>query len=188
LWQGNHLLSLNLRGHLSYLDPGSPNKPSKVIKGHNKSIESLAYHKPSNSLYTGSYDAVVTRWDETDGSMEEVAGDGHKNAVIALAIQGDNLVSAAIDDSIRVTPHGGDFTYVTWLACSLFSVSSNVRLMDCTRLRVCCARSGQTTSVGGKPFGVAVSPTEPGLIVTGTFDQKVRNLILLHPLSVCVLS
>jgi hypothetical protein len=119
LWQGNHLLSLNLRGHLSYLDPGSPNKPSKVIKGHNKSIESLAYHKPSNSLYTGSYDAVVTRWDETDGSMEEVAGDGHKNAVIALAIQGDNLVSAAIDDSIRVTPHGGDFTYVTWLACSL---------------------------------------------------------------------
>lgn len=143
LWQGNHLLSLNLRGHLSYLDPSRPNEPIRVIKGHNKSIESLAYHKPSNSLYTGSYDAVVTRWNETDGSMEEVAGDGHKNSVIALAIQGDNLVSAAIDDSVRVTPHGADFT-------------------------------GQTTSVGGKPFGLAVSPTEPGLIVTGTFDQKVH--------------
>jgi WD40 repeat protein len=126
LWQGNHLLSLNLRGHLSYLDPSRPNEPIRVIKGHNKSIESLAYHKPSNSLYTGSYDAVVTRWNETDGSMEEVAGDGHKNSVIALAIQGDNLVSAAIDDSVRVTPHGADFTYAA-------------PLLRAARLNVCLA-------------------------------------------------
>ena len=127
LWQGNHLLSLNLRGHLSYLDPSRPNEPIRVIKGHNKSIESLAHHKPSNSLYTGSYDAVVTRWNGTDGSMEEVAGDGHKNSVIALAIQGDNLVSAAIDDSVRVTPHGADFTY----AAPLLSAAA--------RLNICLA-------------------------------------------------
>jgi WD40 repeat protein len=143
LWQGNFLVSLNLRGHLSYLNPNNPNKPERVIQGHNKSIESLAYHKSSNSLYTGSYDAVLTRWNEIDGSMEAVGGDGHKNSIIGMAFQGDSLFSVAIDDTIRVTPHNHDF-------------------------------SGQATPIGGKPFGLAVSPTEPGVAVTGTFDQKVH--------------
>jgi len=132
LWQGNFLVSLNLRGHLSYLNPNNPNKPERVIqvechhcdgisllsdvgfisKGHNKSIESLAYHKSSNSLYTGSYDAVLTRWNEIDGSMEAVGGDGHKNSIIGMAFQGDSLFSVAIDDTIRVTPHNHDFRCV----------------------------------------------------------------------------
>lgn len=70
----------------------------------------MSYHKPSNSLYTGSYDAVVTRWNESDGSMEEVSGDGHKNSIIGMTFQGDNLVTVGIDDSVRTTPHGSAFT------------------------------------------------------------------------------
>jgi len=40
--------------------------------------------------------------------------------------------------------------------------------------------SGQATPIGGKPFGLAVSPTEPGVAVTGTFDQKALTRFLPH--------
>jgi len=110
LWQGPYLVSLDLRGHLNYLDPSSPSHPAKVIKGHNKSIESVAYHRGSNTIYSGSYDAVVTRWNESTGENEQVGGDGHKNSVIAMRFQGDDLFTVGWDDTLRVTPHNSNFT------------------------------------------------------------------------------
>lgn len=109
LWQGKHLVSLSLAGHLSYLDTSS-GKVRKVIKGHQKSIESLAYHKGSKSLYTGSYDAVVTRWDATTGDNAQVGGDGHKNSIIGMSVQGDDLHTASMDDTYRLTKQGKDFS------------------------------------------------------------------------------
>lgn len=32
LWQGKHMLSVSLAGHISYLDPANPSKPLRVIK------------------------------------------------------------------------------------------------------------------------------------------------------------
>jgi hypothetical protein len=34
LWQGKHMLSVSLAGHISYLDPANPSKPLRVIKVH----------------------------------------------------------------------------------------------------------------------------------------------------------
>jgi len=35
LWQGQHMLSVSLAGHISYLDPANPSKPLRVIKVRN---------------------------------------------------------------------------------------------------------------------------------------------------------
>ena len=32
LWQGQHLLSVSLAGHITYLDPSNPGKPRRVVK------------------------------------------------------------------------------------------------------------------------------------------------------------
>lgn len=36
LWQGNYLLSVSLSGFINYLDANNPEKPLRIIKGHNK--------------------------------------------------------------------------------------------------------------------------------------------------------
>ena len=32
LWQGQHVLSVSLAGHITYLDPSNPGKPRRVVK------------------------------------------------------------------------------------------------------------------------------------------------------------
>ncbi len=32
LWQGSHMLSVSLAGHISYLDPANPSKPLRILK------------------------------------------------------------------------------------------------------------------------------------------------------------
>ena len=38
LWSGDFLLSVSLSGYINYLDPSSPSKPARILKGHNKPI------------------------------------------------------------------------------------------------------------------------------------------------------
>lgn len=109
LWQGEFLISVNLAGWLSYLDPRS-GKVTQVIQGHQKSVQSLAYHAGSHSIYTGSYDAVVTRWNADNGQNAKVTGDGHKNSVIAMGTQGDEVHTCSMDDTYRVTKAGQNYS------------------------------------------------------------------------------
>ncbi len=62
LWQGEHLLTVNLNGDINYLNPADPNKPLKVLKSHNKLITCLAYDTSAARLYSGSYDGAILQW------------------------------------------------------------------------------------------------------------------------------
>ena len=108
LWQGDFLVSLGLNGHLTYLDKSNPDTPLRVIKGHNKYITSFAFDKSNNNVYTGSYDSLVVRWNVDTGDNDLVSGVGHTNQVSGLAIQNKNLISCGYDDTIRITPLGGE--------------------------------------------------------------------------------
>mmetsp|Transcript_32060 Transcript_32060/g.43905 ORF Transcript_32060/g.43905 Transcript_32060/m.43905 type:complete len:598 (-) Transcript_32060:152-1945(-) len=109
LWQGDFLVSLGLNGHLTYLDKSNPDVPLRVIKGHNKFITAFAHDKNANTIYTGSYDSVITRWNIDTGDNDEIPGKGHTNQVSGLATQGGNILSCGFDDSIRVTPLDGEY-------------------------------------------------------------------------------
>eukprot|EP01115_Flamella_aegyptia_P006459 TRINITY_DN27069_c0_g1_i2.p1 TRINITY_DN27069_c0_g1~~TRINITY_DN27069_c0_g1_i2.p1 ORF type:complete len:405 (+),score=208.95 TRINITY_DN27069_c0_g1_i2:689-1903(+) len=103
LWQGDELISINLGGDVSYLDVNNPSKPKKVLRGHNKFITALAHDASTNSVYTASYDANIVNWDLTTGDTTPMLGKGHTNQVNRMALQGDNLVTIALDDTLRVT-------------------------------------------------------------------------------------
>lgn len=107
MWQGNYLLSVNLAGHITYLNEADPSSPIRILKGHNKFITSLQVDQNNGRFYSGSYDAVITRWDVDSGANEILSGNGHKNQVTQLAVDGDKLYSSSMDDSIRITPTGG---------------------------------------------------------------------------------
>lgn len=79
-------------------------KVSRRIDGHSKAITALAISE-DNTFFTGSYDGRVYGWkygadgDHTTATMIE--GDGHKNQVTSLTSKDNNLVSVAMDDTLR---------------------------------------------------------------------------------------
>eukprot|EP01120_Amphizonella_sp_Union-15-10_P001857 TRINITY_DN11_c0_g1_i1.p1 TRINITY_DN11_c0_g1~~TRINITY_DN11_c0_g1_i1.p1 ORF type:complete len:597 (-),score=132.66 TRINITY_DN11_c0_g1_i1:100-1890(-) len=102
LWQGNHLVSISLNGDINFLDASNPSQPAKVQHGHNKFITALAYK--DGKLYTGDYEAKVIEWKITDGTTQTFSGDKHKNQVSQMKILGDHIVTASMDDSVKITP------------------------------------------------------------------------------------
>ncbi len=104
LWQGDDLISISLSGDITYLDVNNPTQPRRVVKGHNKFITALVADPTTNSAYTASYDAVIIKWDLDSGNTTSMNGKGHTNQVTRMVKQGDNLVSIAMDDSLRITP------------------------------------------------------------------------------------
>jgi len=104
LWQGEHILSVGLNGEITYLDPDHPNTPKRILRGHNKSITALAYDSQNKHIYTGSYDALIVRWEVDTGNTEAMNGKGHTNQISSMHIQGGNLISCSMDDTVRITP------------------------------------------------------------------------------------
>ncbi len=121
LCQGEFMLSVSLSGHINYLDVNNPNKPHRVLYGHQKFITSLAYDGSKKEFFTGSYDSVITRWSETSGesrgfqasdtnvvsvsllTCHKMQGKGHTSQINGIAVQAGNLVTASTDSSLRVT-------------------------------------------------------------------------------------
>lgn len=106
LWQGEHLLSVSLSGHINYLDVNNPSKPLRVLHGHQKFVTSLSYDADKDDFYTGSYDSVLTRWDASTGATQSFEGKGHSSQINGIAVQNGNVVTASMDSSLRITDLG----------------------------------------------------------------------------------
>ena len=53
------------------------------------------------TIYTGSHDGIVTHWDSETGENEEVSGASHSNQVSDMTIDGKNIYSTGLDDTVR---------------------------------------------------------------------------------------
>uniref|UniRef100_A0A8D8RJ04 Actin-interacting protein 1 n=1 Tax=Cacopsylla melanoneura TaxID=428564 RepID=A0A8D8RJ04_9HEMI len=101
LWQGEYLLTVSLSGFISYLDVNNPATPIRVIKGHNKPITALALSPDRSTVYTGSHDGFITRWNAKTGENDRVQGAGHGNQINGMKSTGDLLYTCGIDDTIK---------------------------------------------------------------------------------------
>lgn len=106
------IISLSLAGDLNYFD-FSTHKPYKVVTGHQKAITALKVTKETKTLFTGSYDGRICRWDTTKGNADGLDGKGHEGNVSGFAdITGGSIVSVAWDDQARQIDVGaGAFVY-----------------------------------------------------------------------------
>jgi len=94
---------------LIYLPSSSSQLFIRIIKGHNKAIEAIVYDQSTKHLYSGSYDTVISQWNTETGEAVDIQGKGHTNAIKRMALQKGGgglgfLVTASLDDSLRVTP------------------------------------------------------------------------------------
>ncbi|KAK3908482.1 Actin-interacting protein 1 [Frankliniella fusca] len=101
LWQGEHLLTVSLSGFIAYLDPKNPDKPIRVVKGHNKPITVLALSPDRETIYTGSHDGYVTSWSAKTGENDRIQGNGHGNQINGMCTVGTHVYTCGIDDSVK---------------------------------------------------------------------------------------
>ena len=59
LWQGEYLLSVSLSGHINYLDRNNPDRPLRVLKGHNKNLSAVASFNNGSTIYSASFDGRI---------------------------------------------------------------------------------------------------------------------------------
>ncbi|KAG0037844.1 hypothetical protein BGZ82_001702 [Podila clonocystis] len=102
IWKGDALLSLSLSGDLNYLDP-STSQTSRIVKGHQKGITALAVSEDKKTFLTGSYDGRVVSWDGNDGEGHPLEESSHSNQVMQLVGNGNEFISAGMDDTVKVT-------------------------------------------------------------------------------------
>jgi len=103
IWQGTEIISIALSGYLNFWDPNQ-DKPKRTVHGHNKVVTAVCYDPQGKKFYSGSFDALVLQWDPSTGENKPVPGKRHSNQVNKLIVHGGNLVSAAKDDTVRITP------------------------------------------------------------------------------------
>ena len=120
------IVSVDLEGNLNYFVEGS-STPTRVVKGHQKSITAAIIDSHNKTLYTGSYDGRVCSWQLATGLADKVDGDSHTNYVANFASEskGDRVYSVGWDDTLRC------------ISASTFT--------------------GTAQAVGGQPKAVAVS-------------------------------
>jgi WD40 repeat protein len=188
LWKGDYLVTASLSGEFSYLDKNS-GKVSRHIDGHSKAITALSVTE-DDTFFTGSYDGRVFGWkygaegDHT--TAERVEGDGHKNQVTALSSKNNDLVSAAMDDTIRRGIVGdckfSDKIISTGSLPSSLSVSNDKTTVVSTNETVLVyndklEKIGQLENPGFTPSTVEISPDSKYVYVGG----HVRIKIIIEP-------
>eukprot|EP00002_Diphylleia_rotans_P007623 TRINITY_DN17282_c0_g1_i1.p1 TRINITY_DN17282_c0_g1~~TRINITY_DN17282_c0_g1_i1.p1 ORF type:complete len:608 (+),score=126.31 TRINITY_DN17282_c0_g1_i1:71-1894(+) len=184
MWQGENILTVGLNGEIAYLDLQNPSKPLRVLKGHNKFVGAVAYNSSKRTIYSGSYDGIVHRWNYDDGPTDGVSGAGHTNEVKSIAIDGinDKVYTAGLDDTVRVIDLNTN-TYtadkvategpVSGLAIAPSGNPGVVVASTINSLRVLrAAKQVSVLPVSYKPNGVAISPDGLEVVVAGD-DNKV---------------
>ncbi|XP_015522431.2 actin-interacting protein 1 isoform X1 [Neodiprion lecontei] len=178
LWQGNHLLSVSLSGFINYLDINNPDKPLRVIKGHNKPITVLALSTDRSTIYTGSHDGYITNWNAESGENNRVQGQGHGNQMNGMKAAGDNLYTCGIDDSLKIV----DVSSNTYTGASI-KLDSQPRGLDIYGDIVVTVSVRQITivqdgrkmsslSVDFEPSCVTINQENGDVTVGGTTDNK----------------
>jgi WD40 repeat protein len=74
-----------------------------TIQGHQKAITAFSISEDKKTLFTGSYDGRVMSWDESNGVATPLKEASHSNQVMQMATSGAQLVSAGMDDTIRIS-------------------------------------------------------------------------------------
>jgi len=101
LWQGNHLITINLRGDITLLDESNPERPLRIINGHSKKINSLAYDKQQHKIYTADMDSTVIEWNVDGGQTAPFEGTPHGNSISKVAISNGHLLTVSVDDAFK---------------------------------------------------------------------------------------
>ena len=170
------IIAVNLDGDLTYLHEGS-DKPSRVVQGHNKGVTALGAGSDGtgNTVWTGSFDGRVCRWDLSEGLAAAVDAQSHSNQVVNFAAGQGATYSAGWDDMLH-TINESSATFegpaVKLPAQPKDIASSNGRVYVATASGVAVYENGKLLKETALPFTpTAIAAHEPNVAVGA--DQRV---------------
>ncbi|XP_051175516.1 actin-interacting protein 1 [Leptopilina boulardi] len=180
LWQGTNLLTVSLSGFINYLNVDDPTKPLKIIKGHNKPITVLALSPDRTSIYTGSHDGFITKWNAISGENDRIDGQGHGNQINGMKAADSYLYTAGIDDTLRVV----DLETNVYIDSAALKLDSQPRGLDIHGNIVVVASVKQLTviqdrkkvstcSVNYEPSCISINQENGEVAVGSASDNKV---------------
>lgn len=96
------IISIDLEGNLNYFQEGK-DKPIRIVRGHQKAINTASFLPSSKTLWTGSADGRTRSWDLSTGASESMDGEPHSNYISGMAAsQADGRIySVGWDDTLR---------------------------------------------------------------------------------------
>lgn len=97
------IISIDLEGNLNYFNVDKAEGPVKVVRGHQKAINSAASAPGSGALWTGSSEGRSRTWDLKTGAADLVDGEMHSNYVSGVAAGSDRVYTVGWDDTLRTT-------------------------------------------------------------------------------------
>lgn len=103
LWQGENIIAVALSGYIYYLNKNDPSTPLRIIKGHNKPVTALSVSEDQSTLYTADQMGRIVLWNAASGENDIIEGKGHSGQVQDMTVSDGNLISVAMDDTIRFT-------------------------------------------------------------------------------------
>ncbi|KAF8939163.1 hypothetical protein BGZ58_010513, partial [Dissophora ornata] len=182
IWKADHLVSLSLSGDLNCLDP-STSKTSRIIQGHQKAITAFAVPEDRKTLLTGSYDGRVMSWDEGSGVATPLREASHGNQVMQMVTCGAQLISAGMDDTIRISntnaPSDVSVISINTLPKSV-SASDDQTVVVATENEVQIIQGGKkvdSLSVEYNVTAIAINP-QGSVVAIGSQDGKVYVMSL----------
>lgn len=109
IWNGanGEIVTVALSGFLNFLDISSPDKPKKIVRGHNKRITALAFDKVRSAIYSADFEGRLLEWDVNTANTEMFSGPKHATQISAIAVSGDKLYTISMDDSLKISSIGG---------------------------------------------------------------------------------
>lgn len=182
LWQNNHLLTVSLSGFINYLDINNPDKPHRIVKGHNKPITVLTLSEDRTRIFTGSHDGHVTDWCAATGENNRIEGVGHGNQINSMRVNEGMLYTCGIDDALKkVNVEGGVYTGEELKLGSqpkgmdiykeqsliVTATINNVHVIQDNRIL-------STLKVSYEPSSVSISSVSGQVAVGGAIDYKVH--------------
>lgn len=182
LWQNNYLLSVSLSGFINYLDVNNPEKPLRIIKGHNKPITVLTLSEDRSNIFTGSHDGFVTTWNAGTGENDRIEGTGHGNQINGMKANKGILYTCGIDDSLKKINIEGNVYMKEDLklgsqprGMDIFKETNTIVTATVSEVNVIKDdRKVSSLKVDYEPSSVSVNSSNGHVAIGGTTDQKVH--------------
>lgn len=94
------MITLALRGNLSFLDRNDVTKHKKVLLGHQATFTGVTVDPITKFVYTADLVGRVCRYEGKSCEADEFQGKGHTGNVMEIGVNcdGTRLVTAGVDD------------------------------------------------------------------------------------------
>ena len=174
IWVGDSIVSTSLSGFINFWDEGNAGAPASIIKGHSENVTAMTVC--GDSFYAGCTSGRTTTCAIANG-QSATFDNSHASQVKTACSAGTTLVTAGMDDTVRITQFG---EAKLGTPVKLSSMPQGVGILDdlvgvAGKGHITLIRGGKRVGETPAPYGAtSISFSAGGDVAVGGEDKKVH--------------